>query len=98
MACKLRVWGDHNVCVGYAMCETIAPQMFQFNANALNPAGDTVEKILEAAENSPVRALFVEDAETHGPGWCPAGRPGPARARPAQDPGENVATVNHLPI
>jgi ferredoxin len=68
MARKLRVWVDHNVCVGNAMCETIAPQVFQLNANrqseAVNPAGDTVEKILEAAENCPVSAIFVEDAET----------------------------------
>ena len=28
------------------------------------PLADTVEKILEAAENCPVSAIFVEDAET----------------------------------
>jgi ferredoxin len=68
MARQLRVWVDHNVCVGNAMCETIAPQVFQLNANrqseAVNPTGDTVEKILEAAENCPVSAIFVEDTET----------------------------------
>jgi ferredoxin len=50
------------------MCETIAPRVFQLNTNrqseAVNPAGDTEEKILEAAENCPVSAIFVEDAET----------------------------------
>ena len=50
------------------MCETFAPHVFQLNANrqseAVNPAGDTEEKILEAAENCPVSAIFVEDAET----------------------------------
>jgi ferredoxin len=68
MARKLRLWVDHNVCVGNAMCETIAPQVFQLNTNrqseAVNPEGDTVEKILEAAENCPVSAIFVEYAET----------------------------------
>ena len=68
MARTLRVWVDHNVCVGNAMCESIAPKVFELNANrqseAVNPAGDTVEKILEAAENCPVSAIFVEDAET----------------------------------
>ena len=68
MARKLRVWVDHNVCVGNAMCESIAPKVFQLNDNrqseAVNPAGDTEEKILEAAENCPVSAIFVEDAET----------------------------------
>jgi len=37
------------------MCETIAPKVFRLNENrqseAVNPEGDTVEKILEAAES-----------------------------------------------
>ena len=33
MAHKVRVWVDHNVCVGNAMCETIAPKVFVLNAN-----------------------------------------------------------------
>ncbi len=68
MAKKLRVRVDHNVCVGNAMCETFAPNTFRLNDNrqseAVDPDGDTVEKILEAAENCPVSAIFVEDAET----------------------------------
>jgi ferredoxin len=68
MAQKLRIWVDHNLCVGNSMCEAIAPQVFQLNVNrqseAVNPAGDTLEKILEAAENCPVSAIFVEDTET----------------------------------
>jgi ferredoxin len=50
------------------MCETIAPKVFQLNENrqseVVNPAGDTVEKVLEAAENCPVSAILVEDADT----------------------------------
>ena len=53
MARKLRVWVDHKVCVGNAMCESTAPQVFQLNANrqsdAVNTAGDTEDKILQAA-------------------------------------------------
>jgi ferredoxin len=68
MARTLRVWVDHNVCVGNAMCESITPKVFQLNTNrqseAVNPSGDTAEKILEAAESCPVSAIFVEDAET----------------------------------
>ncbi len=68
MANKLRVWIDHNVCVGNAMCETIAPKVFVLNAQrqseAINPEGDTVEKIMDAAGNCPVSAIIVEDAET----------------------------------
>ena len=68
MARKLRVWVDHQTCVGNAMCESIAPSVFRLNENrqseVVNPEGDTEEKILEAAENCPVSAIFVEDAET----------------------------------
>jgi ferredoxin len=68
MARKLRLRVDHNICVGNAMCESIAPQVFVLNehrqSKAVNPAGDTEERILEAAENGPVSVIFMEDAET----------------------------------
>ncbi len=68
MARKYRVWVDHQACVGNAMCETIAPHTFRLNDNrqseVVNPEGDSPEKILEAAENCPVSAIFIEDAET----------------------------------
>ena len=68
MARKLRVWVDHDVCVGNAMCETFAPKVFRLNQNrqseAVDPDADSLERILEAAENCPVSAIFVEDVET----------------------------------
>ncbi len=68
MARKLKVWVDPHACVGNAMCESIAPRVFRLNENrqseAVDPAGDSEAKILEAAENCPVSAIFVEDAET----------------------------------
>ena len=68
MARKVRVRVDHNLCVGNAMCETFAPNVFRLNDNrqseAVNPAGDSEEKIVEAAENCPMSAIIVEDAET----------------------------------
>ena len=68
MARNLRVWVDHQLCVGNAMCESIAPRVFRLNddrqSEAVDPAGDTEENILEAAENCPVSAIFVEDADT----------------------------------
>jgi len=68
VARKLKVWVDRQVCVGNAMCEAIAPAVFRLDDNrqseAVDPAGDTEAKILEAAENCPVSAIFVEDAET----------------------------------
>ena len=68
MARKLRVRVDHQACVGNAMCETIAAHTFRLNDNrqseAVDPGGDSAERILEAAENCPVSAILVEDAET----------------------------------
>ncbi len=68
MARKLKVRVDREVCVGNAMCESFAPHVFRLDENrqseAVDPNGDTVEKILQAAENCPVSAIFVEDAET----------------------------------
>ena len=68
MARPLRVRVDHQRCVGNAMCEALVPAVFRLDANrqseAVNPAGDTEEKILEAAENCPVSAISVEDAQT----------------------------------
>ena len=50
------------------MCETFAPKVFRLNDNrqseAVDPSGDSEEKILEAAENCPVSAITVEDADT----------------------------------
>lgn len=68
MTRKLRISVDHQVCVGNAMCETIAAKTFKLNDNrqseVFDPEGDSVEKVLEAAENCPVSAITVEDAET----------------------------------
>ena len=58
------------------MCESIAPKAFRLNedrqSEVADPAGDTEAKILEAAENCPVSAIFVEDAETGDPAAVPA--------------------------
>ena len=68
MARKLRVRVDHQACVGNAMCETIAARTFRLNddrqSEVVDPEGDSVERVLEAAENCPVSAILVEDAET----------------------------------
>jgi ferredoxin len=68
MARQLHIRVDHNKCVGNAMCVTFATQVFALNDNrqseVVNPAGDTEEKVLEAAENCPVSAITVEDATT----------------------------------
>ncbi len=68
MTRQLRVWVDHGACVGNAMCLDTAPRVFAHNADrqseVIDPAGDTREKILEAASNCPTGAIHVEDAAT----------------------------------
>ena len=65
---KLNIVVDHNVCVGNAMCETYATNTFALNddrqSTVVNPDGDPEELVLEAAENCPVSAITVTDAET----------------------------------
>ena len=68
MARKLRITVDHNLCVGNAMCETFAPKVFVLNddrqSEVADAGADTLENILEAAENCPVSAITVVDDET----------------------------------
>ena len=68
MSDKVRVRVDHLLCVGNAMCETFAPNVFRLNddrqSEAINPEGDPRAQILEAAESCPMSAIIVEDADT----------------------------------
>ena len=68
MARKIAVSVDHDICVGNAMCITIATKAFELNderqAVGANPDGDTEELILAAAENCPVAAITVTDADS----------------------------------
>ena len=51
------------------MCEPIAAKTFRLNDDRQSEVGDPIANteaaILEAAENCPVSAIFVEDAETN---------------------------------
>ncbi|PKB81730.1 MAG: hypothetical protein BZY88_05990 [SAR202 cluster bacterium Io17-Chloro-G9] len=68
MAPKLRISVDLDLCVGNAMCETFAPKVFVLNddrqSQVADAEADTVENILEAAENCPVSAITIVDEET----------------------------------
>lgn len=68
MARKLKITVDLNVCVGNAMCETFATNTFALNddrqSSVANPDGDPEEVVLEAAENCPVSAITVSDADS----------------------------------
>ncbi len=68
MSRRLNVSVDHSRCVGNAMCLATAPGVFAHNVDrqseVVDPAGDTEEKILEAAFNCPTGAIGVEVAES----------------------------------
>ena len=68
MARKLSVAVDHGLCVGNAMCITIATKGFTLNGDhQAIPAdvdADSAELIIDAAENCPVAAIRVGDADT----------------------------------
>ncbi len=65
---QLKITVDYNVCVGNAMCETFATNTFGLNDDrqsyVKDAAGDPEDTIVLAAENCPVTAITVEDAET----------------------------------
>ena len=65
---KISVSVDHDLCVGNAMCITIATNAFKLNderqAVGDNPDDDTEALIIEAAENCPVAAISVMDADS----------------------------------
>ena len=66
---KVKVLIDHDRCVGNAMCAATTPKVFRLNKNrqseVSNINGDTPEQILEAAQNCPVSAITIIDAETN---------------------------------
>lgn len=68
MARKLSVSVDHNLCVGNQMCVSIATRALTLNddrqAIPADVDGDTEEVIREAAEQCPMAAITVADAET----------------------------------
>ena len=66
---KVSVGVDHSRCIGCCSCETIAPTVFQVDKNVrvnpksyvINEAGAKSEKILDAAETCPTKAIHVTD-------------------------------------
>lgn len=68
MGCSLRIWVDHDKCVGSTMCVLTSPSVFALDENCqsivVDPAGDTRERVVEAAEQCPMSAITVHEAET----------------------------------
>jgi ferredoxin len=60
------------LCIGCCSCETIAPDVFLVNKNSrtnpkssvINPKGAGINKIMNAAETCPTKAIIVENIDT----------------------------------
>jgi ferredoxin len=66
---KLKVWVDHGLCVGTAMCVELAPAALELDAEgqavAREGAAQVDDKaVLDAALDCPVSAIVVSDAAT----------------------------------
>jgi len=63
---------DKSLCIGCCSCEMIAPNVFSINRNSrsnpkssvINPKGAGINKIMNAAETCPTKAIIVENADT----------------------------------
>lgn len=63
---NLKVWVDHNLCIGAGVCMAIASKTFNLDSNSkaviLESAEEEIkENIIEAAKACPVSAIFIED-------------------------------------
>lgn len=62
---------DKSLCIGCCSCETIAPEVFLIDkhskmnpkSNVINEKGAGINKIMNAAETCPTKAIIVEDRD-----------------------------------
>ena len=68
MGKSLRISVDHDKCVGSTMCVLTSPSVFALDGKGqsivVDPAGDMEERVVDAAEQCPMSAITVDDAET----------------------------------
>jgi DnaJ-class molecular chaperone len=63
---------EHSLCIGCCSCETIAPKVFHVNksskmnpkSNVIDQTGASAEKIMDAAQTCPTKAIRVEEKDT----------------------------------
>lgn len=63
---------EHSLCIGCCSCETIAPQVFHVDkiskmnpkSSVINQSGASTEKIMDAAQTCPTKAIKVEECDT----------------------------------
>ena len=68
MSNELVITIDYDRCVGTAMCKAFAKRTFALNEKGLavvvDPGGDDVDRIVNAAEQCPMGAIKVKDKAT----------------------------------
>lgn len=61
----MRARVDRNICIGSAICVSIAPEVFELDdqglSHAVHPTAGTDEQLQEAATSCPVQAIILED-------------------------------------
>lgn len=70
---NLSVVVDPTLCIGCCSCETIAPDVFEVDKNTnmnpkskvINPRGAKYNKIVNAAETCPTKAIIVDNMDTN---------------------------------
>ena len=63
---------DQSLCIGCCSCETIAPDVFTVDklsrmnpkSKVINQKGAGINKIMNAAETCPTKAIIVEDEDS----------------------------------
>jgi len=70
---KYKIEVDRDLCVGDGACVNEAPGTFEMDGDNIaivtNPAGNTPEEILAAAQSCPVDAIILHDAATGEKVW-----------------------------
>lgn len=65
---QLKITVDHNKCVGSTICVLLVPKVFALNGDGqstvANASGDSLQALLNAAENCPLSAIGVVDQRT----------------------------------
>ena len=68
---RIRIEVDRGLCIGSGDCVEAAPDVFELDdedkARVIDPDGDSLDDVLEAARNCPVAAIVVvgEDGQLY---------------------------------
>ena len=68
---RIRIEVDRGLCIGSGDCVEAAPAVFELDgedkARVIDPDGDAVDDVVEAARNCPVAAILVagEDGQVY---------------------------------